>query len=71
MLLLVLLAVGAIAPVVVAALTIFFGTPRVPHGGTWGMAGAMAKGLALGAVGGLIVCAIVIGLALILRAVRG
>lgn len=61
--------VGLLAPILVAAVTITFGAARAPRAGS-GMARALALGLALGAIGGGIVCAIVIGLALLLRALR-
>lgn len=61
--------VGLLAPILVAAVTISFGAARVPRAGS-GMARALTLGLALGAIGGGIVCGIVIGLALLLRALR-
>jgi hypothetical protein len=62
------LVVGAVVPLVVAALTIYFGLPRTRGKGTGSILVGTGLGLLLGAIGGLIVCALVIGLVLALRA---
>ncbi len=63
-----LLVVGAVAPLVVAALVIYFGLPRTRGKGASTILVGTGLGLLLGAIGGLIVCAVVIGLVLALRA---
>ncbi|MGH2588562.1 MAG: hypothetical protein ACRDJE_26870, partial [Dehalococcoidia bacterium] len=62
-LLILALVVGAVLPIVVAAVTIFLGVPRQPRS-NWGLVSAFAKGIALGIVIGLTVSGLVIGLVL-------
>lgn len=53
------LVVGAILPIVVALVTIYFGIPRSSGAGLSSSL-ALAKGLALGIVAGLVVSAVVL-----------
>lgn len=62
----VLIAIGAVLPIVVAAATIFLGTRDVSGSGR--IVRATCLGIALGAIGGALVSALVIVIMLILRA---
>lgn len=64
----VLVGVGAITPILVALAIIFFGTHNVPGSGR--IVRPTLIGIVLGALGGLLVCALVIALALGLRELR-
>lgn len=64
----IMVGIGLALPVAVVAVTIVWGTQRVP--GSSRVFGAALLGLAIGALGGLMVSAVVIGLALGLRALR-
>lgn len=59
---------AAMAPVVIGMTALYLRARGVPRLG--GLVLSFYAGLALGAVGGLIVCALVIGLALLLRSTR-
>jgi hypothetical protein len=57
------LVIGALLPIVVAAVTIFLGVPRQPRS-NWGLVSAFVKGIVLGIVMGVTVSGLVIGLVL-------
>lgn len=64
----VLIVFGALLPLVVGAGTVYFGTRGIPKSG--GLVRAFALGIALGAAGGAVVSALVIGAVLLLRWAR-
>ena len=61
--LVVLIAIGAILPIVVAVVTVLLFLPK-GHPGSWRMAFAFGKGIVLGVVMGATVSAVVVGLVL-------
>ncbi len=64
----VLIIIGALLPIAVGAGTVYFGARGLPRSG--GLVRAFALGIALGATGGALVSALVIGAVLLLRWAR-